>query len=97
MFSRGSTANNVLLEDGLGSIFFDLKPRVEAEQRWKMVTTQGASADGLRWVALPFKKVAEDNTAPMARFDPVLGKYVVYVRRWLPCWPGVPTRPVRSG
>ena len=37
-----------------------------------MVTTQGApaSADGLRWVALPFKKVAEDNTAPTARFDP---------------------------
>ena len=60
-----------------------------------MVITQGAyaSADGLCWVTMPFKKVAEDNTAPMARFDPVLGKYVVYVRRWLPCWPGVPCCP----
>ena len=39
------------------------------------------SLDGVRWVALPFKRIAEDDTKPTAYYDPALRKYVVSVRR----------------
>ena len=48
-----------------------------------MVCSQGAytSKDGLAWTALPFKKVAVDDTKPTAYWDSKLNKYVVSVRR----------------
>jgi hypothetical protein len=82
---NGSTANNILIENSGVSVFIDTNPTAPPSEKWKMAcsTSVYASPDGITWTALsnhtPVK--AEDDTKPTAGFDPVLGKYVIYVRR----------------
>ena len=84
----GSTDNNILIGAEGCSVFLDpVRPGVPESEHWKMVCSNAghqlwASADGVRWRALPSKKLTfSDDTQPTAYWDAGLRRYVVYVRR----------------
>ncbi|MGH7577978.1 MAG: hypothetical protein ACREM1_23010 [Longimicrobiales bacterium] len=88
---RGSTRNNIVLENVVGTIFIDPK-RTDGE-RFKFAGRQKpdrglvifTSPDGLRWKRQGDKPVlsrGQYDTQNVAFWDARLQKYVAYVRRW---------------
>ena len=90
---RGSTKNNIVLENFHGTVFLD--PKRTGGDRFKLIGKQKpergllifSSPDGLRWKPLrtnPVLSKGHFDTQNLAFWDDRLQKYVAYVRRWDP-------------
>eukprot|EP01043_Picozoa_sp_COSAG02_P043785 COSAG02_NODE_3846_length_6153_cov_1.953089_5_plen_436_part_00 len=83
--------SNILLFCNGVSVFEDLNPLATPEGRFKLLCGAPlnkaifASPDGLNWTKIGTENMHHtDDTQDTGWFDPVIGKYVIYVRRDLP-------------